>query len=183
MKELFANVWSRSMQVQGAFSEHEAHRIYDIACALEKGARIVEIGCYGGKSSLILGMAAKDLSADYTCIDNFITTLEGGGSARKQFVDTMTMYGIKYQLMEMDSSKAAKKYRRKIDLLLIDGDHRYKMVKKDCDLWIPKVKIGGWVVFHDYESSWIGVKQAVKEQKNLQGEEIKNSTIFKRKMS
>jgi predicted O-methyltransferase YrrM len=38
---------------------------------------------------------------------------------------------------------------RKIDLLFIDGDHRYKGVKKDFELYSPLVKQNGLIVFHD----------------------------------
>jgi predicted O-methyltransferase YrrM len=37
----------------------------------------------------------------------------------------------------------------KVDLLFIDGDHRYKGVKKDWEMYSPLVKEGGVVAFHD----------------------------------
>jgi len=36
-----------------------------------------------------------------------------------------------------------------IDLLFIDGDHSYKGVKRDWELYSPLVKKGGLVIFHD----------------------------------
>lgn len=33
----------------------------------------------------------------------------------------------------------------------IDGNHSYENVKKDVDLWLPKVKRGGWLIIDDYE--------------------------------
>lgn len=38
---------------------------------------------------------------------------------------------------------------RKIDLLFIDGDHRYEGVKRDFELYRPLVATGGLIVFHD----------------------------------
>jgi predicted O-methyltransferase YrrM len=38
---------------------------------------------------------------------------------------------------------------RKIDLLFIDGDHRYSGVKRDWKLYAPLVKRHGVIVFHD----------------------------------
>jgi predicted O-methyltransferase YrrM len=38
---------------------------------------------------------------------------------------------------------------RKVDLLLIDGDHTYSGVKQDWKMYSPLVKKGGMVVFHD----------------------------------
>jgi predicted O-methyltransferase YrrM len=36
-----------------------------------------------------------------------------------------------------------------IDLLFIDGDHTYKGVKQDYEMYSPLVKKGGMIVFHD----------------------------------
>ena len=38
---------------------------------------------------------------------------------------------------------------KKADLLFIDGDHTYKVVKKDWEMYSPLVKKGGLVIFHD----------------------------------
>jgi predicted O-methyltransferase YrrM len=38
---------------------------------------------------------------------------------------------------------------REIDFLLIDGDHRYRGVKKDWQLYSPLVKKNGIIAFHD----------------------------------
>jgi predicted O-methyltransferase YrrM len=38
---------------------------------------------------------------------------------------------------------------RKIDFLIIDGDHRYRGVKKDFQLYSSLVKQNGLIVFHD----------------------------------
>ena len=38
---------------------------------------------------------------------------------------------------------------RKLDLLFIDGDHRYEGVRKDFEMYSPLVRAGGIVAFHD----------------------------------
>ena len=37
-----------------------------------------------------------------------------------------------------------------IDMIFIDGDHRYEPVKQDIAVWTPFVRKGGIVAFHDY---------------------------------
>lgn len=37
-----------------------------------------------------------------------------------------------------------------IALLHIDGNHDYKHVQQDCDLWLPHLRAGGWLVLDDY---------------------------------
>lgn len=49
-----------------------------------------------------------------------------------------------------------------IDLLFIDGDHAETALQGDIDGWIPYLRPGGFVLFHDYESvNWAGVKTTV----------------------
>ena len=38
-----------------------------------------------------------------------------------------------------------------LDFVYIDGNHLYPAVKKDIDLWWPKVKAGGVMGGHDYD--------------------------------
>ena len=51
-----------------------------------------------------------------------------------------------------------------LDFVYIDGDHRYETVKKDIDLYYPKVKSGGLFAGHDFKSMEPGVVNAVKEK-------------------
>ena len=58
-----------------------------------------------------------------------------------------------------------------IDVLYLDGDHSYEGVKKDLEVGWPKVKKGGWLMGHDFDTNTaktktgyaFGVKQAVME--------------------
>lgn len=52
------------------------------------------------------------------------------------------------------------------DWIYIDGNHQYEFVKKDLELYYPKIKIGGFITGDDYgEGGWWqgGVKRAVDE--------------------
>ena len=37
-----------------------------------------------------------------------------------------------------------------IDLVYIDGDHRYEAVKQDIMMWKSKIKFNGYISGHDY---------------------------------
>lgn len=51
-----------------------------------------------------------------------------------------------------------------IDLLFIDGDHAETALQGDIDGWVPFVKPGGYVLYHDYQSvNWAGVKRVVNQ--------------------
>ena len=47
----------------------------------------------------------------------------------------------------------------KIDLLFIDGGHKYEDVKQDFENYAPLVKEGGIIVLDDYTDEWWGVKK------------------------
>ena len=49
-----------------------------------------------------------------------------------------------------------------LDFVYFDGLHFYEAVKKDLNLWIPKVKVGGLIAGHDY--NLVGVRDAVNEE-------------------
>jgi len=51
-----------------------------------------------------------------------------------------------------------------IDFIYIDAEHTYESVKKDLELYLPKLKVGGVIGGHDYMSDfWPGVCRAVEE--------------------
>ena len=39
---------------------------------------------------------------------------------------------------------------RSLDFVYIDANHAYEFIKKDIELWYPKVKRGGYLCGHDY---------------------------------
>lgn len=41
-------------------------------------------------------------------------------------------------------------YSGKISVIHIDGNHDYKQVNKDCELWLTRLAPGAWVIIDDY---------------------------------
>lgn len=57
-----------------------------------------------------------------------------------------------------------------IDLLFIDGDHSESALQADIDGWTRFVPVGGYVLFHDYNSEfWQGVSRVV--DRNMSGDD------------
>jgi cephalosporin hydroxylase len=52
---------------------------------------------------------------------------------------------------------------RKIDYLMIDGDHRYEGVKNDFEKMFPLVRTGGIIAFHDVKTEEDKVGKFVKD--------------------
>lgn len=59
------------------------------------------------------------------------------------------------------SQEWAHVFHEPIDVLYIDGDHRYGPVLEDFKLWVPKVRQGGVVLIHDVNEA--DVRRAVDE--------------------
>lgn len=77
-----------------------------------------------------------------------------------------------------------------VDWVYIDGNHMYEYVRKDLELYYPKVKPGGFLMGDDYgvEGWWRnGVQKAVDEFASKHSEimlEIRESQfVFKKKIS
>jgi hypothetical protein len=72
----------------------------------------------------------------------------------------MTPYGKKVIPKKGESKVVGAKWRRKIDLLFIDGDHSEKAVMSDLKTWVKHVKEGGCILLHDYTEN-CGVRPAI----------------------
>lgn len=82
---------------------------------------------------------------------NNVTSAYNGGS-----LDTATLEVVKEQMRELGKNE--------IDVLNIDSDHTYESTMQEIKIWIPLVKKGGFVMFHDYEHPKApGVGEAIHE--------------------
>jgi hypothetical protein len=93
----------------------------------------------------------------------------------KKVEESLKQYGNRVFLLRMTSEQAAKTIPdASLDFVFIDGNHSYEHVKKDTALWAPKVRAGGLVSGHDYDSPFhTGVKKAVDEFAMEEGVSIK----------
>jgi len=117
---------------------------------------IVEVGTARGGVFYAFCKIAED-TAKVISVD--MPGGEFGGGYIEADIETFKSFGKDGQSLSFirrDSHKAATKTelmkilgKDKIDLLFIDGDHSYKGVKKDFEMYAPLVKDGGIVAFHD----------------------------------
>jgi len=84
--------------------------------------------------------------------DEWAVAPDDKGEIKAEFLETMKPYEDIYTLMEMSSEEASWEIESEtFDWFWIDADHRYENVKRDIELWYPKVKVGGILAGHDYE--------------------------------
>ena len=145
-------------------TEREKLLLYDLSRSLPPDSVIVEIGSYLGASTCFLASAVRRRGGKVYAVDTWtnLGMTEGPRDTFKEFCDNTKPFSGCIHIRKGTSGDIARGFSEKVDLIFIDGDHSYEGVKSDLDAWLPKVKDGGIVVFHDY--SWAeGVQRAVKE--------------------
>jgi len=128
---------------------------YDIVTALRPEV-IVELGSYSGLSffTFCQAMAENDIDGTAFAIDTWDGDDHTGAYSDDIYADVDKhardhYRGISY-LMRMRFEEALHHFQdESIDLLHIDGLHTYEAVRNDFETWLPKVKPGGTILFHD----------------------------------
>lgn len=60
-------------------------------------------------------------------------------------------YSDKIEWVKKLSEDAVDDIPDEVDFVYVDGNHRYEYVKRDAELYYPKVKEGGLISFHDFD--------------------------------
>lgn len=126
----------------------ESLKLYNCASLLPENAVIVEIGTYKGGSAVLMAAASEDKKG-------MVYTIDIDPKIKSSFLDNI-------QFITGDSEEISRGWTKEIDMLLIDGDHLLEGINKDIRNWVPKVKAGGLICFHDYGSR-IDVTTAINE--------------------
>jgi len=107
-------------------------------------------------------------------------------AAYQQTLRVTKFAGKRARIMRMTSEQASLQVAdNSLNFVFIDGDHSYEGTKLDIELWLPKIKKGGWIGGHDFEHEKRpdlgGVTRAWKENfpvKKLESDV--NHTVFVR---
>lgn len=131
---------------------------------LAQNKRVLEVGSHLGLSTIALASTAEKVySVDWHRGD---TQTTGWGFTLGKHVTNLIRYGVLDQVAVVcaDGYDFARVLQDGFfDLVFLDADHRYEMVHKNISLYLPKVKPGGLLCFHDYgvTDPPCGEKQAV----------------------
>lgn len=173
-------------------TEEDFCQLFDLAVNVQENGRILEIGSGAGCSMVTMAVAseAKTRGIELITIDLFqyANYLEYGYNITKEgaldkFLENMKFWGLDVKLLREHSALACKRIEdRSVDLLFIDGDHRYAGIKADIINYSPKTKDGGIFCGHDYQKCHPGVIEAVDEIFGKNGFRVLgNSSIWVRK--
>jgi predicted O-methyltransferase YrrM len=157
--------------VDGWLTAEQGRRLYAAAAACPPGGRIVEIGSFRGRSTIVLASAAGD-GIEVVAIDPHAGTDRGPreivGREREAQVDravfegNLATAGVAGRVRHVPafSGEAHRLVDGPIDVLYVDGAHRYGPARADLRDWGDRVKAGGTLLVHDAFSS-VGVTLAI----------------------
>lgn len=169
--EPFEHVLARVAGVEGWLSEGQARRLWERARELGPDAQVVEIGSYRGRSAIVLA-SASPIGASVVAIDphagndrgpqEIRGTSEQGESDNRAFLANLAEAGVadRVRHVRLPSGEALGEIQGDIDLLYIDGAHRYGFAREDIDAWGKRVASAGVLLIHDSFSS-VGVTLAL----------------------
>lgn len=149
--------------------------VYDfLTSSIPDGGVFVECGAWLGKSSSYLCDISKKRINIY-----IVDTWKGSASetdgphslALTHDIHSMFLSNMgnrKFTAIKKTSEEASKDFEdNSCDVVFIDMEHTFDAVLKDIQLWLPKVKVGGYIAGHDYTDHFPGVVKAVRHSFDL----------------
>lgn len=167
----YAAVWSKVASVQGWMTKEQGRWLYTAAGTCPPDGRVVEIGSFQGRSTIVLAYGAPP-GAEVVAIDPHAGNdrgpqeLEGfvaqASHDHVRFLTNLAHAGVSDRVRHVRraSHDAHGEVADPIDVLYVDGAHRYRPARRDLDQWGARVRPGGVMLIHDAFSS-VGVTAAI----------------------
>ena len=154
--------------VAGWLTPAEAELLYGYARVSD--APIVEVGSFQGRSSVVLALGSlHGLQQPVFCVDPHALVIHAPGKIYGP--DDLAMWYINIsrfcvgaicRKICLPSHDAAGCFQDKsLSMVFIDGLHDYNSVCEDVLSWVPKLRVGGFLVFHDRHE--LGPAQVIRE--------------------
>jgi SAM-dependent methyltransferase len=155
--------------VEGWLTEAQAARLDRCARAVPAGGRIVEIGSFRGRSTIVLARAAT-AGVEVVAVDPHLGSDRGpqeiaaqpelGEQDTLQFRANLERHGVGERVTHVRMLSSDAPLPDAIDLLYVDGAHRFGPARDDLVRWGARVGDGGTMLVHDSFSS-VGVTLAL----------------------
>ena len=189
LKTLF--VPNKNISINGVRYTTDAEIVVLKKYASQSKVGIIEIGVLDGKTTKQMGKVANVpiYGIDPLVPDSGNRRLIG---LEKHIINNMDFYS-RFIFFKDYSYNIVENWQYKFDFIFIDGDHRYKSVRKDFIDWFLLLESNGIIAFHDSApvmsmpgsfEGWPGPTKLVSELKkdrNLKYiETIDTLTIFKK---
>ena len=165
----FDDAFAKAHDIEGWLTEAQARRLWDCARRVPPGGRVVEIGSFRGRSAVVIASALAE-GAELTAIDphegsdrgpqEIAPEAERGDADFEAFHANLERAGVAGRVGHLRMrSTAPYEMPGAVDMLYVDGAHRFGPARSDMTRWGGLVREGGTMLVHDSFSS-IGVTLA-----------------------
>jgi predicted O-methyltransferase YrrM len=166
--------------VEGWFSPEQVERVATRAAAVPSGGRIVEIGSFRGRSMIAIALSTSS-GVELVAIDPHAGNDRGpqeiNGFEEEAAEDNVVFRRNLEKAGVWERVRHVRKFSHdahqdvdgEIDVLHIDGAHRFTPAREDILRWGARVAPGGSMLIHDSFSS-VGVTGAILASLLLSGE-------------
>jgi predicted O-methyltransferase YrrM len=157
--------------VEGWFSSDQVARLAERAAAVPPGGRIVEIGSFRGRSTIAIARCSPP-GVEIVAVDPHAGTDRGpqeiagfaaaAAEDHEAFLANLDRAGVRDRVIHVRrfSQEALAEVAGPVDLLHVDGAHRFVPARHDLGSWGARVPPGGCLLVHDAFSS-VGVTGAI----------------------
>lgn len=159
------------LSIYGFLSAAEAELLYTLASAVPVGGTVIEIGSFQGKSTVCLGLGAKQVpGASVFAIDpheycqiNHETRYGMENHAALLMNLVLNDVADTVKVVALRSTAVLDCWYGAVDLVWIDGSHEYDDVWLDLVGWEQHVSPNGRIAVHDTNGHYPGVTRALTE--------------------
>lgn len=143
----------------------EAAHLFSLTRSI-KAPRVLEIGRFNGGGTILFATAMDS--------EGMLTSIDIAPQDDPTLIEILTKFGFlqKTELVVEDANQV-KPVPEFYDIVFIDGDHSYDAASKDYQHWIGAVKVGGHLLFHDFDADNPGVNRLCNE---IMADETNNIT-------
>lgn len=146
--------WARAAArpVAGWLTDAEGELLFDLAASCPPSATIVEIGSWHGKSTIWLAGGARLAGGRIVAIDPHQGSFEDPAASTLGILKAnLANAGVADLVTPVvaRSQDARDSVADRYDLLFVDGDHTAAGVRRDLEVWLPGLRVGGTVALHD----------------------------------
>ncbi|MBD0282475.1 MAG: class I SAM-dependent methyltransferase [Thermoleophilaceae bacterium] len=146
--------------VEGWLSDCQARRLWEAARRVRAPGRIVEIGSFRGRSTIVLRLAAEQ-GVEVVAVDphgggdrgprEILPDAARGVEDHRAFHSNLERAGVEEGVRHVrrTSHGALDEVAGPVDLLYVDGAHRYAPARADIEEWGARVRPGGTMLVHD----------------------------------
>jgi len=159
----FEEAWDKAKLIDGWLERNEAEWLYEHACKIKPMSKIIEIGSYHGKSTVLLAhtghriLTIDPLEPKDDQANNMKITEHDAAILRANISQHPNVTWFKGRSDEMDI-----KPEPTIGLLYIDGNHQAPHPLNDFLHFEDALILGAYVAFHD-AGTFEGVDSAIKD--------------------